>query len=105
MVKARIYRPSKSAMQSGRGGPHSWILEYESEAARVPEPLMGWIPADDTLGQVRIGFSTLEEAHKFAEDHGISCSVVPPHERKVRPRNYGDNFRYVPPDEKNRKKS
>lgn len=105
MFKARIYKPSKTAMQSGRGGGHSWILEYQSEASRTPEPLMGWVSASDTLGQVRLRFPTLEEAMKFAEDRGLSCTVAPFHERRPRPRNYVDNFRYVPAaDGKDQKK-
>lgn len=87
-------------MQSGRGGGQSWILEYQSDAVNVPDPLMGWVSASDTLGQVRLSFPTLEDARKFAADRGLSCTTAPFHERKPKPRNYGDNFRYVPVEEK-----
>lgn len=105
MLKARIYKPSKTAMQSGRGREDLWVLEYESEAGRVPEPLMGWSSAGDTLGQVRLSFAALEDARKFALEHGMSFSVMPSHQRKQRPRNYGDNFRYIPAEEKVQKSS
>ncbi|MCC6598050.1 MAG: ETC complex I subunit [Alphaproteobacteria bacterium] len=98
-MKARIYKPSKTAMQSGRAGISEWILEYESATAKTPEPLMGWSRADDTLGQVRMRFETLEAAQKFAQEQGMACSVIPTQERKIKPRNYGDNFRYIPVSE------
>lgn len=86
-------------MQSGRAKTRQWVLEYESATAKRPEPLMGWTQADDTLGQVRLKFATLEDAQTYAEDNGFYVTVQPDHERKVKPRNYGDNFRYIPPEE------
>lgn len=95
----RIYQPSKTAMQSGRGKTHSWILEYEQATPRRPEALMGWTASADTLNQVQIRFDNLEDARSFAEEKGWSYTVIPPRERKIRPRNYGDNFKYLPPEE------
>lgn len=99
MIKARIYKPSRNAMQSGRAKTLHWVLEYESSTAKRPEPLMGWTQADDTLNQVKLKFDTLEAAQKYADDKGFYYSVQPECERKVKPRNYGDNFRYIPPEE------
>lgn len=96
-MKVRIYQKSKNAMQSGRAREGRWVLEYETETPRRPEPLMGWISAGDTLNQVRINFQSAQDAVAFAEKKGWAYSVQPPHERVVRPRNYGDNFRYIPP--------
>ena len=98
-MKARIYKPSKSAMQSGFAKTGSWVLEYETTTARIPESLMGWTASGDTLNQVRVRFDTLEEALAFAEKKGIAYTVSMPHTRSVKPRNYGDNFRYIPPGE------
>jgi hypothetical protein len=97
-MNARIYSPSKNAMQSGLGKTGEWVLEYESRANRSPEPLMGWTTGD-TLGQVRLKFKTLEEARAYAIKQGLSITVLPPHERKIRPRNYADNFVYRAEDE------
>jgi hypothetical protein len=96
-IHCRIYQPPKSSMQSGRGKTHHWVLEYEEETARRPEPLMGWTASDDTLNQVRIRFATAEEAIAFAEREGFACSVEQPKPHRVRPRSYADNFRYIPP--------
>lgn len=92
-MKVRIYQPSKAATQSGRAKTHRWLLEYEIETPRRPEPLMGWISSGDTLNQVRIGFETKEEAIAFAERKGLDYSVQEAPVRRVRPRNYADNFR------------
>lgn len=96
MTEARIYQPSKTAAQSGRAGVKNWVLEYEMVTDRTPESLMGWVASGDTLNQVRLKFSTFEEAKNFAEGNGLRYSVQPPHQRRVRPRNYADNFKYIP---------
>ena len=95
-IKARIYQPAKTAMQSGRAKTHRWVLEYEPATPRRPEPLMGWISSGDTLNQIRLRFETEEEAVAFAKRKGLDYSVEEPHERQVTPRNYADNFRPRP---------
>jgi len=95
-MQARIYRRSKSAMQSGRGKVQDWVLEYEPATPRRPEPLMGWVGSGDTLNQVQLTFPSKEEAVAFAERKSIAYSVLPEHERRVVPRNYADNFRPRP---------
>jgi hypothetical protein len=95
-MQARIYRRSKSAMQSGRGTVHDWVLEYEPATPRRPEPLMGWVASGDTLNQVQLNFPSKEEAIAFAERKSIAYSVLPEQERRVVPRNYADNFRPRP---------
>ena len=97
MALARIYRPQKSAMQSGRAGTRQWVLEYEQATPRLPDPLMGWISAADTLNQVRLRFDTLDEAKRFADGQGIQYLVMEPHERRFKPKSYADNFRYDRP--------
>ena len=98
-MRVRIYKPSKNAMQSGLARTGQWLLEYETETPRVPEPLMGWTSSGDTLNQVRLSFPTMQEAAAYAQQKGWAYTIQPPHERKVRPRNYVDNFRYIPPPE------
>jgi hypothetical protein len=92
-MRVRIYMPSKGATQSGRGKAQAWVLEYEIETPRRPEPLMGWTSSGDTLNQVRLTFDTKEEAVAFAERKGWDYAVNEPQLRRVRPRNYSDNFR------------
>ncbi|MBV6632473.1 MAG: ETC complex I subunit [Alphaproteobacteria bacterium] len=89
----RIYQPAKTTMQSGRAKLKQWLLEYEVETARRPEPLMGWTMSGDTLNQVRLKFGTSEEAVAFAEAKGWTYTLEAPRQRRVTPKNYGDNFR------------
>lgn len=96
MIKAKIYQPSKSAMQSGRGKMTGWVLEYEASSAREPEALMGWTGSGDTLNQVKMKFQAKEDAIAFAEKNGFAVTVLESHARKIKPRNYGDNFKYIP---------
>jgi hypothetical protein len=98
-MKARIYKPSKSSMQSGRGKLDQWVLDYELATQRTPEGLMGWTSSADTNNQVSLKFDTLESAIEFAQAQGLKYTVLHERQRRVKPRNYGDNFRYIPPQE------
>jgi len=94
MALARIYQPSKTAMQSGRGQTHKWLLEYEPATRREPDPLMGWASAQDTLNEVRMRFPTLDEAVAFANKLGLDYTIIEPHARTSKAKSYADNFRY-----------
>jgi ETC complex I subunit conserved region len=94
MALARIYRPSKTAMQSGRAQTHQWLLEYEPATRRTPDPLMGWSSAQDTLNEVRMRFPTLDEAVAFAKKRGLDYTIIEPQARTPKVKSYADNFRY-----------
>ncbi|HRQ61519.1 MAG TPA: ETC complex I subunit [Alphaproteobacteria bacterium] len=96
-MDVRIYQPSKTAMQAGRAKTSTWLIEYELETARKPETLMGWVASGDTNNQVRLKFDTLDEAKAFAEKEGWNYTVLPTRQKRVKPRNYADNFKYTPP--------
>ncbi|MFN7053974.1 ETC complex I subunit [Hyphomonas sp.] len=92
-MEARIYRPAKSAMQSGRGNTRAWVLELVNPGARrSSDPLMGWSGIDDTSGQVRLSFETREQAIAYAEREGLNFTVEEPRERKRLVKSYADNF-------------
>ena len=94
MAKARIYLPTKTAMQSGHRNTRAWVLEFEPRARKSHDPLMGWIGSTDTLEQVRLTFETKEDAIAYARKHGIDCRVLEPQARHWRPKSYADNFRW-----------
>lgn len=98
MVPARIYRPARTAMQSGTAKTRSWILEFEPAAAKEIEPLMGYTSSVDTRRQVRLKFDSREAAIAYAERHGIPYTVFEPHDRKRRRIAYADNFRFDRPE-------
>ena len=93
-MRARIYQPPKTAMQSGRAATHEWVLEFEPASPKRPDPLMGWIGSADTRTQVRLGFHTLDEAVAYAERNAIAYELELPQERRVKPKAYADNFKY-----------
>jgi hypothetical protein len=93
MAQARIFKPARTAMQSG-ARTRKWVLAYEPATRREPEALMGWTRAQDTLNEVWLQFDTKEEAVAFATKSGIEFTVIPPHESAEKPKSYADNFRY-----------
>ncbi len=92
-MRARIYQPPKSAMQSGRAG-QEWELTYASDLPERPDRLMGWIGGGDTQAQVRLNFPNKEEAIAYAERNGIPYDLELPRQRRVRIKAYADNFSY-----------
>ena len=93
-MTARIYRPAKTAMQSGTARTKSWVLEYDPEAPREVEPLMGWTSSGDMRSQIRMAFPTKDDAIAYAKRHRIPYRVMEPQERKRQPKSYSDNFRF-----------
>ncbi len=97
-MNVKIYKPAKNTMQSGRGNTDEWVIEYETPSVRRPEALMGWTASGDTLNQVRLRFPTMDAAVNFAEAKGWDYTLQKAQERRIVPRNYVDNFKYVPPE-------
>ena len=94
MTSARIYKETKSAMQSGAARTKLWKLEFEQDFPREIEPLMGWTSSGDTRQQVRLSFDSREEAVAYAEREGILYRVEEPMEAKRRTISYSDNFKF-----------
>ena len=93
-MQVRIFKPAKTAMQSGQANTHEWVLEAEPARKEI-DPLMGWTSSRNTMQQVRLFFPTLDEAKAHAEKNGWQYSVEMPHSRPVRPKAYADNFAYT----------
>ena len=93
-MSAKIYRPAKTAMQSGKAKTHLWVLEYDQEVARTIDPIMGYTSSSDMKQQLRLTFETREEAISYAKRNDITYRVIEPHEPKRRQVAYADNFRY-----------
>ncbi len=93
-MAARIFKPARTAMQSGPARTKDWVLEHEADSAREIDPLMGWTSARDTKGQLRLTFDSKEEAVAYAERNGIAYTVSEPAPRKLSRKTYADNFRF-----------
>jgi hypothetical protein len=91
-VLARIYKPAPSAMQSGKAHAEAWVLEFDASASRSIDPLMGWVSSSDTSGQVRMTFSTREEAIAFATAQGLAFQVTEARRPARIIKSYSDNF-------------
>jgi hypothetical protein len=97
-MPVRIYRPARNAMQSGKGKSAAWVVEFEAEAPRAAEPLMGWTSSGDTRQQVHLTFGTREEAIAYAEREGLAYWVAPEPPARAQRKSYSDNFRWGRPD-------
>ena len=93
-MRARIYQPARTAMQSGTAKTHQWVLDFAPATTREVDPLMGWTSSDDTQAQVRLRFDSREAAIAYAAEKGIEVDVTDPKPRKpvIRQRGYGENF-------------
>ena len=91
MKKAKIYIPTKTAMQSGRGKLNKWVLEFLTKDSST-NPLMGWVTSTDTLGEVILKFSSKEKAIEYAKANNISYTVIEPKKKEFVIKYYADNF-------------
>ena len=93
-MTARIYQPSRNAMQSGQAKTRQWILEFSPETPRKIDPLMGWTSSNDMASQLHLKFDSKEAAVSYAQSDGLAYTVTEPHKRKslVRQGGYGENF-------------
>ena len=91
MKKAKIYIPNKSAMQSGLGKSIKWMLEYETKDP-TKNPLMGWESSSDTLSELKLELSTMENAINYAKKKKIDYEIIEPKKRKIVKKSYADNF-------------
>jgi len=94
-MTARIYKPARTAMQSGTAKTKEWLLDYEPEQPSAVEPLMGWTSSGDMKQQLRLQFNTKEEAIAYCERNGIAYETFespPPKRQRI---SYSDNFAYT----------
>ena len=66
MKKAKIYKPSKTATQSGLKKFDKWIIEYITNDPTI-NPLMGWESSNDTFSELKMEFSSKELAIEYAK--------------------------------------
>ena len=91
MKKAKIYKPSKTAMQSGTKKFDKWIIEFITKNPGI-NPLMGWESSTDTYTELRLEFDTMELAIDYAEKNKIDYELIEPNVRKFNKKSYSDNF-------------
>ena len=91
MKKALIYKPSKSAMQSGDKKYNKWIVEFITQKPGI-NPLMGWESSTNTLDELVLQFSSKDMAIQYAKKNNIEFEIIEPKNRKIVKKSYADNF-------------
>ncbi len=78
-------------MQSGRRNTKKWLLEFDSLDNGINQ-FMGWETSKDTMSEIRLEFSTKEQAINYAKKNNINYYLIDSNERKVIKKSYSDNF-------------
>ena len=91
MRKAKIYKPTQTVMQSAKGNSKNWLLEFDTLNNGI-NPLMGWESSKDTMSEVKLEFSTKEQAINYAKKNNINYYIIEPQKRKIIKKSYSDNF-------------
>ena len=94
---ARIFKPARTAMQSGSAAAEKWMLEYEPETPVTADPLMGYASSADMRRQIRLEFDDRQQAIAYAERNGIPYRLVEAHQPAPKKLSYADNFRFGRP--------
>ena len=92
-MKAKIFKPTKTAMQSGRSKFNKWVLKFSDKKNQLKDTMMGWNGGSGTISQIELKFSSKEEAVNYAKKNGIDYEVLETSERKVINKSYADNFK------------
>ena len=91
MRKAKIYKPSKTAMQSGKRNTKKWLLEFDTLNTGI-NPLMGWESSRDTMSEIKLEFLSKEKAINYAKKNNIEYYIIEPQKHKIIKKSYSDNF-------------
>ena len=91
MKKAKIYKPSKTAMQSGTSKFDKWIIEFIVDKPGI-NPLMGWESSTDTYGELSLEFKSKQLAINYAKKNRINFEIIEPNIKKINKKSYADNF-------------
>ena len=78
-------------MQSGTRKFNKWIIEFIVKKTGI-NPLMGWETSKDTMSEVKLEFSTKDQAINYAKKNNIDFHIIEPQKRKIIKKSYADNF-------------
>lgn len=92
MKKATIYKPTKSAMQSGLSNTKRWLLEFVSNDGKYIDHLMGWTGSRDMQQEIKLRFTSQEEAIDFAKKNKPTYEIIEANVKRLQPKSYADNF-------------
>ena len=78
-------------MQSGKRNTKKWLLEFDTLDNGV-DPLMGWESSKDTMSEIKLEFSTKNQAINYAKKNNLDFYIIEPQKRKIIKKSYTDNF-------------
>ena len=73
------------------GKTDKWILEFETKDPTI-NPLMGWESSSDTLSEIRLEFTSKENAINYVKKKKIDFEIIEPKKRKTIKKSYANNF-------------
>ena len=79
-------------MQSGLRNTKNWVLEFDTLNTGI-SPLMGWESSKDTMSEVKLEFSTKEQAINYSKKNNINYYVIEPQNSQIIKKSYADNFK------------
>jgi hypothetical protein len=92
-MKVKIFKPAKSAMQSGKKNSKKWLmLPFEEINTRSISKLTGWTSSNDTSTQLKFEFSSKEDAINFAKDRNFTYEIEEPKIATLKKKSYAENF-------------
>jgi hypothetical protein len=66
-MRAKIFKPSKSAMQSGRSKNKIWKLILEDGSNQSKDPLIGYFGGSSTSSQINLFFSNQRRCNRLCK--------------------------------------
>ncbi|MBN8828296.1 MAG: ETC complex I subunit [Sphingobacteriia bacterium] len=91
-MQATIFKPTKTAMQSGLRNTKKWLVKFEHDGSRYVDSLMGWTGSKDMLQETTLTFPSKEAAENYVKKYYPDYEISYPHESKKVKKNYADNF-------------
>ena len=89
----KIFKPSKTAMQSGKAKTKLWYLQVMDDSTQSQDPLIGYHGGSSTKNQIKLQFDTKEDAINFAKSKNYDYEVIEASARKITKKSYADNFK------------
>ena len=83
--------PDIRSMQSGKKSSKNWLLKFDTLDTGV-NPLMGWESSKDTMSEVKLEFSTKDQAINYAKKNNLNYYIIEPQKHKIIKKSYSDNF-------------
>ena len=91
VLRAKIYQPVKTAMQSGKARTKFWVLEFTKSNSNK-DFVMGWTSSSNTEEQIKLKFETQEQAIAYANENNILFDLTTHKKNRLIIKAYADNF-------------